>query len=141
MCAVVRGGKKRPLGREMYVDFHFKPLLPACYAQGIVKSDADGYRDYDTVNVNLILPHITSIVPNPVSQNTVTVHFSRPDSSIVQLLVANAYSPSETIGIYPVSMGAGSSNIDITSFPQGVYSVSLMVDGVVTDTKNFIRVQ
>ena len=106
-----------------------------------VTADADGYRDYDTVNVNLILPHITSIVPNPVSQNTVTVHFSRPDSSIVQLLVANAYSPSETIGVFPVSAGAVSSNIDITSFPQGVYSVSLMVDGVVTDTKNFIRVQ
>lgn len=106
-----------------------------------VTANSDGYRDYDTVNVNLIAPHIISIVPNPASQNTLTVYVSVSDSSNVQLLVTNAYSSNETLGTFPVNTGAVSSNMDITNFPQGVYSVSLVVDGVIADTKNFVRVR
>lgn len=104
-----------------------------------VTATADGFRGYDTVSITLMPPHITAIVPNPTSQNTVTIQYSLPDSSTAQLRVSNAYSPSETIGTFTISTGESQSTIDISNFTQGIYSVSLVVNGVIVDTKNFVR--
>jgi hypothetical protein len=106
-----------------------------------VTASSDGFRDYDTVHITLLPSHITEIAPNPNTQNTLTVNYSLVDSSTAQLLVANVYSSNETIVVFPINSGSSQCIIDISSYPQGVYSVSLMINGVIVDTKNFIRLR
>jgi len=121
-------------------EFTFIATNPVSY-QLEVTADADGYRDYDTVSIAMVPSQITAIVPNPASQNIVTVQYNLSDSSTAQLLIMNAYLTSDTPVSVPLMPGSTQSIVDISNYPQGVYTVTLVVNGIVTDSKNFIRVR
>lgn len=104
-----------------------------------VIADADGYKDYDTVSVSLTPSKIISISPNPTHNNTITVEYNIIDVSSAMIVVTNISGSDGVTRSYQLGTSTSSKTIDITNYAQGAYSISLVCDGAVVDSKQFLR--
>lgn len=99
-------------------------------------SDLDGYKDYDEVEVTVNPYHLESLVPNPAS-NQVTVNYDAEDANSAYLMVV-----STTTGIsnnYIINTATNSITFDISGYTTGNYSVALVCDGQIQDSKNLLK--
>ena len=106
-----------------------------------VTAESDGYRDLDTVKVNVLPGCIRSITPNPVSGNWITVSYEYASTvTSAQLLIYNT-GTTTLVGSYDLSnLGNVSSlDVEVTNYPTGSYTVVLVCDNAVCHSKVLIR--
>lgn len=106
-----------------------------------VTAESDGYRDLDTVKVNVVPGCIRSITPNPVSDNWITVGYEYATTvTSAQLLIYNT-GTSALVGNYDLSNmdNVSSLDIEVTTYPTGSYTVVLVCDNSVCHSKVLIR--
>jgi hypothetical protein len=93
----------------------------------------DGFKDYDTLQVNVKKQFIKSIVPNPsVSQNNITVEYEIDQAISSQIKILNNNVILRTVNI---NLLQTSTSIDISSIGSGNYIVGLYCDGVIVDSE------
>jgi len=117
------------------MDFDLSPELTKQYTLEIIK-DADGLKDYDevVVEVNSFVFGIMS--PNPTT-NEVTNNYIAEDASsayfmITEQTTGNAYN-------HIIETQESQKSIDVSSYPIGIYLVSLICDGNLVETKQLIK--
>ncbi len=106
-----------------------------------VTAESDGYRDLDTVKVNVVPGCIRSITPNPVTDSWVTVSYEYAATvSTAQLLIYNS-GTATLVGNYDLSNldNVGGVDIEVTGYPTGSYTVVLVCDNAVCHSKVLIR--
>ena len=106
-----------------------------------VTAKSDGYRDLDTVKVNVVPGQIRSITPNPVTDNYVTLSYEyAPNITSAQLLIYNTVT-TELVGYYDLSNigNVSSLDIDVSNYSIGTYTTVLICDNVVCHSKILIK--
>lgn len=101
-----------------------------------VTAHADGYKDYDEVNVTVIPHWINSVSPNPAN-DMITVSYQSGRATSTQLVLTNIISNESTI--YDVDNATdGSTMISVASLVPGNYDVILVCDGQIWDTEKLV---
>lgn len=79
---------------------------------------------------------LESLIPNPTSSQ-VTVNYIADEASSAYLMVV-----STVTGIsnnYILDVNATAINLDVSTFTSGLYSVALVCDGTIVDSKNLAK--
>ena len=122
------------------VNFSVIPLHTSEYILEVT-AGSDGYRDLDTVKVNVVPGCIRSITPNPVGGNWVVVSYEYAATvTSAQLLVYNTVTAT-LVGNYDLSNmdNVSSLDIEVTNYPTGSYTEVLVCDNAVCHSKILIR--
>lgn len=98
---------------------------------------ADGYKDYSEIEVSLKPNSIETIYPNPTSSE-VTVSYKINEGESAYLAVTGFYG-SNVSNNYILDINETSVTLDASSYPQGLYSVALIVNGQIQDTTTLIK--
>lgn len=93
-------------------------------------AEADGLKDYDEVEVKIKSASLTGISPNP-SSNFITVSYTPQQATSAYLLVNMPFSG--TTNNYILDLSNTQIQIDVSSYPPGVYGVILVADGLMVD--------
>lgn len=102
-----------------------------------VISLADGFKDYNEVEVSLKPNSISTIYPNP-SSGIIQVNYKINQGSSSYIAITGLYGSSISHN-YIIDMNEDTIQIDISQYPAGVYNIVLVSDGVITDSKNLIK--
>lgn len=100
-----------------------------------VIASSDGFKDYDTKEVEVLMGLINSISPNP-SADFVNVAYRVAASANAKLMLVNAFDGSTSQ--FSIDSNLNHINLDLSSFPLGVYSLSLVVNGYLVDQKGIV---
>lgn len=100
-----------------------------------VITDKDGYKDFDEIEVKVNPYSIQSLSPNPAT-NQVSINYKAQGSSSVYIMITSV--TNGTSNNYILNPNELETSIDISSYPQGIYGVALVCDGVIVDAKNLI---
>lgn len=99
---------------------------------------SDGYKDYSEIEVKLKPNTIENIYPNPTnSQSTFNYKINQGDSaylSINPLYTSNGVSQN-----YILNINQSQITINFNDYPEGIYLVSLITNGQISDTKYIIK--
>lgn len=102
-------------------------------------ADEDGFKDYADVEVSLNPHQLTGIAPNPSSSNIlVSYNLNSPSSAYISIV---GYVGNDT-GIqrnYILDTESSQTNINISSYANGYYTVALVCDGQIVNTLNLIK--
>ncbi|MDR1112568.1 MAG: hypothetical protein LBL18_02255, partial [Bacteroidales bacterium] len=98
---------------------------------------ADGYKDYAEVSVKLKPNRIEMAYPNPVLDQ-ITVEYRLNDAQNAYLSIANYYY-SHISDNYILDISASSGTFNVNSYPAGIYTVSLICNGQIADSKVFVK--
>jgi hypothetical protein len=103
-----------------------------------VIASADGYKDYDEVSVKIVPGMIEELFPNPTTDViTVSCIFSDPNNITGSFIKVSGYTGT-VYGSYPLN-AAASVSIDVGNYTAGTYTVSLICNGAVVDSKIFVK--
>jgi hypothetical protein len=99
-------------------------------------TDTDGYKDYDEVEVTVNPYKLESLVPNPATSQ-VTVNYIADKAVSAYLMVVSIVT-----GIsnnYILDVNETSINLNVSGYSTGMYSVALVCDGEIVDSKNLAK--
>jgi len=102
-----------------------------------VIATTDGFKDYTDVEVKFKPNVIESISPNPASNN-ITVNYNINDASSSYLMVIGYYG-SSTSNNYILDNNLQQTQINVSSYPVGYYTVALVCNGEIVDAKTLIK--
>jgi len=102
-----------------------------------VIATTDGFKDYTDVEVKFKPNVIESISPNPASNN-LTVNYKINDASSSYLMVIGYYG-SNTSNNYILDTNLQQTQINVSSYPVGYYTVALVCNGEIVDAKTLIK--
>lgn len=102
-----------------------------------VIATTDGFKDYTDVEVKFKPNVIESISPNPASDN-LTVNYKINDASSSYLMVIGYYG-SNTSNNYILDTNLQQTQINVSSYPVGYYTVALVCNGEIVDAKTLIK--
>ncbi|WP_457618952.1 hypothetical protein [Lutibacter sp.] len=97
---------------------------------------ADGFKDYDEVEVKLRPGYIQTISPNP-SSNSINVDYKLNGATSAYLMVIGVNNNSSNN--YILDTSTNSITIDISSYQTGNYTLAIVCDGQVTDAKQLLK--
>lgn len=96
-----------------------------------VVADADGFKDYDEVEVKVNRYKIEILSPNPANTNvTIEYDVEGANSAYLMIVGASNFTPSNN---YILNSSQTETNIDVTNYQTGIYTVALVVDGQIVD--------
>ncbi len=116
-------------------DLTVSPNVTITYKLELI-SDSDGYKDYDEVEVAVNPYKFENLIPNPATTQ-VTVNYIADEAASAYLMVASTVTG--TSNNYILDVQESSINLDITLYPSGLYSIALMCDGEIVDSKNLAK--
>lgn len=99
---------------------------------------SDGYKDYTEVEVKLKPNSITTLYPNPTS-NLATVAYKINQGNSAYLSVNALYGSNNISHNYILNVEENEITLDVSSYPQGLYSIVLVTNGQVSDTTTLIK--
>lgn len=99
---------------------------------------SDGYKDYTEVEIKLKPNAITILYPNPTS-NQVTVAYKINQGDSAYLSVNTLYGSNNISHNYVLNIEENEITLDVSSYPQGLYIISLITNGQVSDTTTLIK--
>lgn len=118
------------------IEFLLVPEVTSKYKLEII-AESDGYKDYDEVEVNIKLPKINSITPNPVNQsNNISINYNseNADSLYIVLIPLNG----SFNDYFTLNINDSQKEISTNSYPPGLYFLSLVADEQIVDQKTII---
>lgn len=117
-------------------DLTVSPEVSSKYKLEVI-AETDGYKDYDDVKVKIISKKITSISPNPAS-NQISIEYQLEDSESAYIIIVNQLNT--VANNYILNHQSIQTNLDISSYSSGLYNVILVCDGIATHNKSFIKI-
>ena len=99
-------------------------------------ADADGYKDFDEVEVVVNPYSLETLVPNPAS-NQVTVSYKAEDASSAYLMIIGT--TNGTSNNYILDTTVFETTIDISNYQFGFYTIALVCDGEIVDAKTLLK--
>ena len=99
-------------------------------------SNLDGLKDYDEVEITVRPYRIVSISPNPVSTQ-LTIEYIAEGVASAYLMIMNQNTGHSDNHILDVLKD--NTSIDVTSLSTGLYSIILVCDGQVLDSKSLLK--
>jgi len=115
-------------------NFNASPEITTKYKLEIISS-TDGFKDYDEIVVKVNPHSITSLSPNPAT-NQVIVNYKAQDANSAYLIITNVING--TSYNYITLPSETSKTINTTNYISGIYTVTLVCEGVISDSKNLI---
>lgn len=103
-----------------------------------VISDVDGFKDYVQIDLDDHLNKIITITPNPAGEQ-IAVTYRLHDVKSAYLMVLNIQGENSRLSNYILNVENQQANIDVSTYQTGVYSIALVVDGVIRDAKSFVK--
>lgn len=103
-----------------------------------VISVVDGFKDYKEVEVTLKPSTLENITPNPATNN-ITVSYKLNGVNSAYLMVLGYYGSNGTSNNYILDINSSQTNLNVSNYPSGFYTVALVVNGVVVDAKTLIK--
>lgn len=101
-----------------------------------VISNLDGFKDYAEVEIKLKPSSIESISPNPASNNIlVNYKLNGADSAYLMIIGYN----NGTSNNYILNLNSDHTSISINNYLAGYYTVAIIVNGKIVDTKTLIK--
>ncbi len=107
------------------------PDITKTYKLEII-SDDNGFKDYDYINVTVDPYYILSLTPNPTS-SLVTNNYLADESTSAYIYIANTVTGTDKNNILDAK--EKENTIDVSNYSIGLYSVSLICDGVLEDSE------
>ncbi|EDM44344.1 hypothetical protein SCB49_04925 [unidentified eubacterium SCB49] len=102
-----------------------------------VIADADGFKDYDEVEVSIKPSRILTISPNPVTQNEVHVNYKLNNVTSAYLMIVDQNSGvSQNYILDPTTSAA---TITLDNYTSGLYTIALVCDSEIMNAYNFIK--
>jgi len=101
-----------------------------------IVADADGFKDYDEVDVTVNQFYLNTIVPNPAT-NTVTINYKTIDIASAYLMVIGTNN--NTSNNYIINTNLEQTTLDISNYPIGYYTIALVCNGDIVDAKTLIK--
>ncbi len=99
-------------------------------------SDLDGLKDYGEVTVTVNPYRIISMAPNPVS-SLLTIDYMAEGVSSAYIMVLNQSTGAS--GNYILNTTENEIILDLTGHTTGLYSIILVCNGEIQDTKNLLK--
>jgi hypothetical protein len=99
---------------------------------------ADGFKDYSEVEVKLKPNTLSTISPNPAI-NTVNVAYKLNDVSSAYLMIIGGYGTTGDSNNYILDLDSSGTNIDLSYYSSGFYTVALVCDGQIVDAKTLVK--
>lgn len=126
-----------PMGNLIYAgsEIIISPEVTQKYKLEVIR-DMDGFKDYDEVKITVNPFKLKRLIPNPAI-NQVTVNYTADEAKSAYLTVV-----STVTGIfnnYILDINSSSIVVDISSYTSGLYSVVLVCDGEIVDSKNLVK--
>lgn len=112
-------------------DLTVSPDVTQTYKLEII-TDLDGFKDYDEIQVTVNPYLLQSLVPNPAS-NAVTINYDAEAATSAYLMVTNI--SSSTSNNYILDTTEFQITLDISTYPTGLYSVTLVCNGHIQQSK------
>lgn len=103
-----------------------------------VIANADGFKDYSEVEVKLKPSVLSSIAPNPATNN-ISVNYKINESGSAYLMIISSYGTTNSSNNYILDINSSETNIDISNYPIGFYTVALVCNGQIIDAKTLIK--
>jgi hypothetical protein len=103
-----------------------------------VISVVDGFKDYKEVEVTLKPSTLENITPN-LATNNITVSYKLNGLNSAYLIVLGYYGSNGTSNNYILDINSSQTNLNVSNYPSGFYTVALVVNGVVVDAKTLIK--
>lgn len=103
-----------------------------------VIATADGFKDYAEVEVLLKPSILSTISPNPVSNN-VTISYKINELESAYLMILGSYGTTNSSNNYILDVNSSETNINISNYPNGFYTVALVCNGQIIDVKTLIK--
>ena len=97
---------------------------------------ADGYKDYSEVELTLKPNAIEVVYPNPAN-DVVTVDYKINEGNSAYLSITGVYM-SNISNNYILDIDQEHITIDLSDYPLGVYVVTLVTDGNISDSENLL---
>lgn len=97
---------------------------------------ADGFKDYDEIDINIKSPEITTVVPNPASGSTVVVNYQSQNSDSLYLVLTPL--DASFNDIFTLDLNQTTKEINILNYTTGLYFISLIANGQVVDQNTLI---
>jgi len=101
-----------------------------------VVSDADNYKDVDTVTVTVRRAAITALTPNPANNQTVVSYRLAVDVSSASIVIANA--TGQVLYSAPLDVTLTTHTANLQAIPSGQYTVRIESQGSPLDSKTLI---
>lgn len=99
---------------------------------------ADGFKDYAEVKVNLNPSSLAIMAPNP-TKNNVTIGYKLNGASSAYLMIVASYGAKASSNNYILDMNSTETTINVANYPQGLYTVALVCNGKIVDTKTLVK--
>ncbi len=97
----------------------------------------DGFMDTDEVEVFIIDGSIISLSPNPCTSSIVVEYALSNTVQVANAVVTNLIANSSTT--YSLDINSTSQTLDISNLPIGIYTLTLICNGLVTDAYSIIK--
>lgn len=101
-----------------------------------VVSDADKYKDVDTVTVTVHRAVITALIPNPANNQTVVSYRLASDVTSATVVIANA--TGQVLYSAPLDVTQANHAVNLRAIPTGQYAVRIESQGSPLDSKTLI---
>lgn len=119
-------------GTELIVD----PEITELYNLEII-SNLDGFKDYKKLAITGTTPFsLISLVPNP-AENQVNINYDVTSATSAYLVITNILTGNTNNYILEVSQSE--TIVNTSSYSQGLYTVTLIANGVVIESKNLLK--
>ncbi len=101
-----------------------------------ITAKSDGYKDYDTIFVEVKHFSITSLAPNPAT-SFLNVSYQAEKATTAQLVIQMTANP-QVKYVYYVNPNSTVFSINVSNLQTGIYNINLICDGRQEDTKKII---
>jgi hypothetical protein len=101
-------------------------------------AEADGFKDYDEIQVKLKPSIIESISPNPAS-NQMQVNYKLNGVSSAYLMIIGQYGTNGSSNNYVLNTTSSQTTINLSNYINGFYTVALVCNGEIVDAKTLIK--
>ena len=116
------------------LSFTVAPNTNTSYRLEVI-ADADGYKDYDEMQVTVQQYWIDNIYPNPATDK-IDINYMASQASSAYITIVNQ--TSTVSNDYSIDVNQNTKNIDLSSYESGIYTVVLVCDGIQRDSKNLV---
>jgi serine protease len=103
-----------------------------------VIATVDGFKDYTEIDVNLKPSVLNTITPNPASNN-VTISYKLNEVNSAYIMIIGSYGTSNSSYNYILDLNSNQTNIDISNYQNGFYTIALVCNGQILDAKTLVK--